>query len=150
MLQGFKRRAAIGCGLSLFFLQSSCAALYKVQLSDVDADSGHSRPLSVKVSETTVDLREVAGVAKNLGKATAAKGLGRAGSALDTYLMFFQWGPRTGTVVYNEFYALGVPESLAELCKDGYLSNITSVREAKDYPIVKGEIVRVDASCIQP
>ncbi len=150
MLKGFERLLPFASGLFLCLMQTSCAALFKVQLSDVDARTANARPISVKVSETTVDLREAAGLAKDIGKFSGAKNLGKAGNALDTYVTLFQWGPRTGAPVYNEFYARAITESLADLCKTGYLSNITSVREARQYPIVKGEIVRVDASCIQP
>lgn len=147
-------RSARGATLPLLLLLhvSGCAALYKVQLSDIEANrgKGQAKPVSVKVSQTTVNLKEIADIAGAVGRANRSKGLNGASRALDTYTSLFQFGPRTGTPVYNEYYAREIPELLAAECKNGRLINLTSVREARDYPIVKGEIVRVDALCVQP
>lgn len=128
---------------------SGCAVLYKVQLSDME-QAPRGKPISVKVSEMTVDFGEAAQVAGRLGSAAGSKGmqsLGRAGSAYETY---FQFGPRTGAPVFNEFYAREIPERLTAECKSGYLTNIMSIRESRDYSFIKGQIVRVDATCVQP
>lgn len=130
------------------FLNSGCAALYKVQLSDVESTRG--RLVSVKVSETTVDFGEAASIAKGLGRSAGSRGMQNVGKGLETYQTLFQFGPRTGAPVYNEFYAREIPERLAAECKGGYLTNITSIRESREYPVIKGQIVRVDATCIQP
>ena len=131
----------------VLFAMTGCAALHRTQLSDIEPRKGHH--ISVKVSETTVDLREIASLAKMTGKAFNNKGLAGAGRGLDTYTELFQFGPRTGTPVYNELYARCVPEMLREKCPKGHLANIMSVREAREYPVVKGEIVRIEADCIK-
>ena len=145
-------RSALSWGaLGFLLLQlNGCAALYKVQLSDIESGQRKAEPVSIRVSETTVNLQEVAGIARGVGRAANSNALKGAGSAIDTYVALFQYGPRTGTPVYNEVYAREVPELLAAACKNGRLINITSVREARNYPVVKGEIVRVDALCAQP
>lgn len=131
------------------FLSSGCAVLYKVQLSDLDG-TARGRPVSVKVSESTVDFGEASSIAKNLGRSSGSRGMQGMGKGLETYQTLFQFGPRTGAPVFNEFYAREVPESLAAACKGGYLTNVTSIRESRDYPVVKGQIIRIDASCVQP
>lgn len=131
--------ATLGC-------LSGCAALHRVMLSDVESRAG-GRRISVKVSETTVDLGELADTAKFLGKASGEQGLGAAGDIIEYYQLFFQWGPRTGVPVFNEKYARKVPEMLEAKCPGGRVTNIVSVREAREYPIIKGEIVRIDALC---
>lgn len=130
-------------------INSGCAVLYRVQLSDVES-GGRGRPVSVKVSENTVDFGEVSRLAKGLGKSAGSRGLQSIGKGADTYEQLFQFGPRTGAPVFNEFYAREVPERLAAECKNGYLTNITSIRESREYPVIKGQIVRVDATCVQP
>jgi hypothetical protein len=128
---------------------SGCAVLYKVQLSDIE-HTARGKPVSVKVSEMTVDFGEAARVAGRLGAAAGSRGMqsiGRAGSAYESY---FQFGPKTGTPVFNEFYAREIPERLTAECKAGYLTNIISIRESRDYSFIKGQIVRVDATCVQP
>ena len=129
-------------------LISGCAALYRVQLSDVAAKTDHMKPVSVKVSETTVNFREIGQIMKGVGKAVGSKPMQGAGKAFEYYETLFQWGPRTGTPVFNEFYARDIADRLAASCKAGYLTDITSIREARDYPVVKGEIVRIDATCV--
>lgn len=133
---------------AVLFLGTGCAVLYKVQLSDVASEKG--RPISIKVSETTVDFGEIAGIAKGLGRSAGSRGMQGIGRAAETYETLFQFGPRTGAPVFNEFYAREIPERLAAECKNGYISNVTSIREERSYPVIKGQIVRIDAICIQP
>ena len=135
--------------LTLIFGHYGCAVLHSAQLGDLEPiDQKNSQRISVKVSETTLDLREIAGLAKIGGDVFASRGLSSAGSAVDTYTAVFQFGPRTGTPVFNELYARFVPELLREKCPKGHLANIVSIRETRSYPVVKGEIVRIDADCI--
>lgn len=128
-------------------LSSGCAVLHKVQLSDIDA-SGKGQPISIKVSEDTVDFGELGAIAKGVGRNFKSKGAREVGGVFEAYTLFFQFGPRTGTPVFNELYARQVPEALAAACKKGYLSNVLSIRETRSYPVVKGEIVRIDALCM--
>ena len=130
-------------------LNSGCAVLYKVQLSDLDY-APRGKPVSIKVSETTVDFGEAARVAGKLGAAAGSRGLQNIGGAAEHYETYFQFGPRTGTPVFNEFYARTVPEQLSGECKGGYLTNVISIRESREYSFIKGQIVRVDATCVQP
>lgn len=130
-------------------LNSGCAVLYKVQLSDQEY-TPRGKPVSIKVSEMTVDFGEAARVAGKLGAASGSRGLQGIGRITENYETFFQFGPRTGTPVFNEFYARTVPELLAGECKGGYLTNVTSIRESREYSFIKGQIVRVDATCVQP
>ncbi|MBC7533745.1 MAG: hypothetical protein H7318_19430 [Oligoflexus sp.] len=135
------RHLSLVCLLSL---SSSCAVLHKVQLSDLSAGK-KTTPISIRVSESTVDFGELSTLAGAVGKSNPRfKG---TDDALSTYKALFQFGPRTGTPVFNDAYAHLIPEALAAKCPKGYLSDITSVRETRSYPIIKGEIVRVDALC---
>ncbi len=128
-------------------LTSGCAVLHKVQLTDVEGNS-NGRRISIKVSENTVNIREVADLVRRLGRASRSKTIGSSGNALENYTAF-QFGPRTGTPVFNEFYVRDLAERLQEKCKKGRLANIVSVRESREYPVIKGEIVRIDARCLR-
>jgi hypothetical protein len=130
-------------------MNSGCAVLYKVQLSDLE-HAPRGKAVSIKVSEMTVDFGDVRRIANRLGKSSASHGMRGVGKAAGSYETLFQFGPRTGAPVFNEFYAREVPERLAAECKNGYLTNVTSLRESRDYPVIKGQIVRVDATCVQP
>jgi hypothetical protein len=124
-----------------------CAVLHKTQLSDIDPP-GKAKRVSIKVSETTVDLNEIADLAKMSGQVFKSKAADNLGEAINTYTALFQFGPRTGTPVYTEEYARFVPEMLRKECPTGHVTNILSTRETRSYPVVKGEIVRVDADCV--
>lgn len=126
----------------------ACAYLHKVQLAEVEGGVSHGRKVSVKVSETTLDFREAGQIAQGVGKYSGSRSIGELGKIAEMYATFFQWGPKTGAPVFNELYARKIPEALAARCKGGRLANIISVREAREYPVIKGEIVRVDAVCI--
>lgn len=150
MMQSVKTAFRLSLWTSVSLLLSSCAVLHKVQLSDVEARRGRQSPVSVRVSETTVDLKEISDIAGALGRSSKSNTLKSGSDALNTYTTLFQFGPRTGTPVYNEYYARLIPEMLAAECKGGRLSNIVSVRETRSYPVVKGEIIRIDAICTKP
>lgn len=148
MFQLVKRAPMLGLVLPLSFLLQSCAVLHKAQLGDIDGRSGKKgTPISVKVSETTVDFGEAARIAHNIGGSKS--GASALGDAASTYEAYFQYGPRTGTPVFNELYARSVPNELAEKCPGGHITDMISIRETRAYPVVKGEIVRVDAVCIK-
>lgn len=125
-----------------------CAYLHRVQLAEVEPPSAGGRKLSVKVSETTIDFREAGQLAKDIGKFSNSRPLGEAGKIMEMYAMLFQYGPRTGAPVFNETYAREIPEALASRCRHGRIANVVSVREAREYPVVKGEIVRIEALCL--
>ena len=129
-------------------LTSGCAVLHKVQLTDVEGNS-NGRRISIKVSENTVNIREVADLVRRFGGASRSKTIGSPGNASENYTGLFQFGPRTGTPVFNEFYVRDLAERLQEKCKKGRLANIVSMRESREYPVIKGEIVRIDARCLR-
>src|SRR4051794_34662336 len=87
---------------------TSCAALHKTQLGDVEP-ANRAKHVSVKVSETTLDIREMGELAKFGGHAFKSKGASTLGKRLEAYTTLFQFGPRTGTPVYNEEYARFIP-----------------------------------------
>ena len=72
-------------GLALAGILPACAVLHKAQLGDVDGRS--ARPgshISIKVSESTVDLGEAASVARSLGgKKSGANAVGDAATIDD-------------------------------------------------------------------
>lgn len=126
---------------------ASCAYLHSVMLSDVESRRSSAKKIDFKVSETTIDFQELARLGKSLGEIKKAKDLVKVSEALDTYTMLFQWGPRTGAPVFNAYYARAIPEMLQAKCPGGHLSDIVSIRESREYPVVKGEIIRVQALC---
>ncbi|MEO5666506.1 MAG: hypothetical protein ABIR96_00460 [Bdellovibrionota bacterium] len=127
-------------------LLAGCAQLHHVQLSDFSDRKGQaSKPIDIKVSETGVNLQEIADTAKIFSR--TQKGNEQIQQVQDM-IALFQTGPRTGNPVYVENYWRALPEMIKTECPSGRLTNIMSVRETRKYPIVSGEIVRIKATCL--
>jgi hypothetical protein len=125
---------------------TNCAVLHHIQVSDIDNTSGYVKvPIEVKVSETGVDMKQI----ENLARATNSKGGDQAGDAA-AFIQYFQMGPRTGAPVYTDKYAEKIIYQLHTQCPSGRISGVTSIRETRDYSIIKGEIVKVTAFCLRP
>lgn len=128
------------------FAVSGCAILFKVQLSDIES-RGKGEPISIIVSETAIDFQQAGKILESVGRAAKHKKMQDAGGSFDAITSMFQFGPRTGVPVFSDIYASQVGVQLVEKCKGGHLANIISIREARSYPVVSGQIVRIDATC---
>jgi len=124
---------------------SGCAVLYSVQLGEIDGMVEHSdaKFFEIVVSELGLNIDEAAGVAK----AFASEGARKEIDGMRDVIGMFQVGPRTGNPVYNEAFADGILDQLKQRCPTGKISNLVSIREAADYPVVSGEIVKITGYC---
>lgn len=132
--------------LGAVLLLSACARLDHVQINDIDQSQGTLTPISVKTSENAVELAAVAGIAAAVTKNEHAQ---QNLKELRDILALMNMGPRTGNPVFNETYAEKVLSQLYSQCPSGNITGISNVREARSYGPVSGEIVRIDAFCIQ-
>lgn len=132
--------------LSALFL-SGCAVLHHVQLSDIDNRSQFVMvPIEVKVSEVGVDIGE----AKNISQAVLRnKNDQRAAGDIATLIQYFQMGPKTGAPVYSDKYAEKVIYQLHTQCPSGKITGVQSIRETREYPVIKGEIVKITGFCLR-
>lgn len=121
---------------------SSCSHLYSVQLGDIEDREGSYENFEIKVSEVGINTEEAGQVIDTFS--------GRdEGSTINDIIELFQQGPRTGNPVYNEKYAENIHEVLLKKCPDGRVSNLTSVREARKYPVISGEIIKITGTCFR-
>lgn len=115
---------------------SSCAVLHHVQVGSIDNTQAPEEivtPFDIKVSETGVNTDEAGSLSNQNEIATA--------------IALFQMGDRTGNPVYNEKYAEGIIHSILEKCPSGKITNLMSIREARKYPVISGEIVKITGVC---
>lgn len=131
--------------LTAILLVSACARIDHVQVGDIDQSRGKLKPISVKVSENTVDIDTTLTLANAMTNSNSGSD---DIEALQTIWALLNMGPRTGTPVFNDKYAQNVLEQLYAQCSSGQLTAIRSIREANDYAVASGEIVRIDADCI--
>ena len=118
---------------------SGCAQLYKVQIGNT-MPMHKGKRFEVKVSETAIDLDEAKQLTRSLSKSK------RNDHFFDTIAMF-QIGPRTGVPVFNEKYARNIRNLIFKKCPSGKIANLTSIREARKYPVISGEIVKITGYC---
>ncbi|MGZ3744912.1 MAG: hypothetical protein ACXWRE_09715 [Pseudobdellovibrionaceae bacterium] len=127
---------------------SGCAVLHHVQLSDIDNRSSKFAmvPIEVKVSEMGVDL----GDAKSIAQATLANQRDRQSAGdIASIIQSFQMGPHTGAPVYSDKYAEKLIYQLHTQCPSGKITGVQSVRESREYPVIKGEIVKITGYCLR-
>lgn len=127
---------------------SSCAALYHVQVSDIK-DARRARVIDVKLSETAFDIK---GAMKTINRYYRSKAINKDAQQLhdnvDAALALINYGPKTGTPVFTDKYSDYLLDAIIEKCQSGKITGLTSVREARNYPYISGEIINVRGFCI--
>ena len=131
--------------IGALLLLGACARLDHVQIGDIDQTQGQLTPISVKVSETAIELAVVAGAAAELVKNSKHN---QQLQEIRNILALINTGPRTGNPVFNDEYAQNALFNLHQQCATGNITGIRSIREAKGFGPVSGEIVRINAFCI--
>jgi hypothetical protein len=127
---------------------SGCAQLHAVQLGDIDSSRGTLRPFEVKVSETGVSQEEAAGIASGIAAAAGSRETAGGIGAASGVISLFNFGPRTGNPVFSDTYADGLWELVSAHCPSGRVTGLIAVREQRKYPVISGEIVKIQGYCI--
>jgi hypothetical protein len=133
--------------MGLGLLLAGCAQLHHVQLSDISnrTNSSSRKDIDIKLSETGVNLQEIADIAKAFSRSEKSS---QQIQEVQNIIALFQMGPVTGNPVYVENYWKGIPQMLEAECPSGRITGVTSIRETRKYPVVSGEIVRIKATCL--
>ncbi len=127
--------------LSAALAVTGCASLHRAQLDEIDATRGHLEPFEIHVSETGVDVKAIGTVAS---VATRSK----APSQIASIVALFQFGPKTGDVVYDDTFADHVADAILDRCPSARVTGLLSLRESTRYYAVSGEYVTVRGFCI--
>lgn len=128
------------------FLCSSCAVLHNVQIGEIESSTEMvATPFEIKVSEFGIDLNDV----KAISNAAMSKGdANRSNDALQA-LQYFQMGPHTGAGVYSIAYVDHMERKIRQQCPSGRITGLMSIRESAQYPVIKGEIVKIKGYCLK-
>ncbi|MCK6597386.1 MAG: hypothetical protein L6Q37_03410 [Bdellovibrionaceae bacterium] len=125
---------------------SSCAYLHHVQVGEIDSTGDNDLiPFEIKVSEFGIDLNDAKSTSKILMNSKNSK---QADEIL-TMLQYFQMGPKTGAPVFSVAYVNHLENKIRENCPSGRVTGIMSIREARQYPVIKGEIVKIKGYCLR-
>jgi hypothetical protein len=118
-----------------------CVSLHRAQLDEIDAQQGRLEPFEIHVSETGVDTKAVGALA------SAATQSSRP-SQIASLVALFQFGPKTGDVVYDDAFADVVAQRILARCPSARVTGLVSLRESAKYYAVSGEYVTVRGYCI--
>jgi hypothetical protein len=118
-----------------------CATLHRAQLDEIDAQHGRLEPFEIHVSETGVDVKAV-------GQIASAAMHSSKPSQVANIVALFQFGPKTGDVVYDDKFADVVAEEILARCPSAHVTGLMSLRESTKYYAVSGEYVTVRGYCI--
>lgn len=131
--------------VALLFL-SGCTILHKTQIGEIDSKAiSHGQRFEILLSETGVNLKEAAQIARAF---TNSSQTSNQIKEVEEFISYFQMGPRTGNMVFNDRYADAVPQILLTKCPSGRISNLMCIRETAKYPVVSGEIVKIIGYCL--
>ncbi|MBL7543516.1 MAG: hypothetical protein JNL11_06845 [Bdellovibrionaceae bacterium] len=133
----------------LFFgimVLAGCAALHHVQVGEIESSTNWvSVPFEIKVSEFGVDLNDAKAASSILVNQRDAD---KANDVL-TFIQYFQMGPHTGAGVYSISYVDHMENKIRQQCPSGRITGLMSIRETAQYPIIKGEIVKIKGFCLK-
>ena len=123
---------------------TGCSVLHHTQLGEVDADAVlNGRKFDINVSNIGFQTSEASGIASLFLNEKQNSILGYAELAV----ALFQMGPRTGNTVFSDKYANVILKRLKDECPNGEISGLTLIREAKKYPVLAKEIVKITGYC---
>ena len=127
----------LGFAPSLF----GCATLHRAQLDEIDGQHAHLVPFEIHVSETGVNTKAIGQIASFAMKSSKP-------SQIASIVGLFQYGPKTGNVVYDDQFADVIAETILERCPTARVTGLMSLRESTNYYAVSGEYVTVRGYCI--
>jgi hypothetical protein len=118
-----------------------CASLHHAQLDEIDAQHGRLEPFEIHVSETGVNTKAIGTIASVATHSSRP-------SQIANLVALFQFGPKTGNVVYDDKFADVVAQLILERCPSARVTGLVSLRESTNYYAVSGEYVTVRGYCI--
>ena len=130
--------------IAAFGLLTACARLDHVQIGEIDQSQGTLIPFNVQVSQFGFEVAAAAELGRAVSKGRTAEQF----QQLRDILALMNMGPRTGNPVYDDEYANKIMDYIYAECPTGKMTGLTSVREAKAFGAVSGEIVRLSGYCI--
>jgi hypothetical protein len=120
---------------------SGCAHLHRAQLDEIDTQHGILRPFEIHVSETGVSAQAVGTIASIATRSARP-------SQLAAIISLFEFGPKTGEVVFDDTFADNVAEEILARCPSARVTGLMSLRESTNYYAVSGEYVTVRGFCV--
>jgi hypothetical protein len=126
-------------------LLTSCAYLYHIQIGDIDDRNIISKQyFEIKTNEFGLNLDETSKIIKIF----ASKAGRKKADKIKGIIALTQIGPKTGNPIYNEDYGKNILSLLKQKCPNGIISQLTSIREHRNYIAISGEIIKITGYCL--
>ncbi|TGN07022.1 hypothetical protein [Leptospira ilyithenensis] len=131
---------------------TGCAVLHHYSLGDIDnRSSSKPKPFTIMVSEKGINLNE--GLALVQGGLYASNSSSNADAIKDIeyvklMITLSTMGPRTGAMTFVKNYTDTIPDLLYKECPSGNITGLRSVRETAQYPVITGEIIKIEGYCL--
>ena len=127
--------------LALLPASAGCVSLPHAQRDENDAQQGRHQPIDIHVSVTGVNTKAVGAVASVALHSSKP-------SQIASLVALFQFGPKTGDVVFDDRFADGVALAILDRCPSARVTGLVSMRESTKYYAISGEYVTVRGFCI--
>lgn len=129
-----------------------CAFPHRYTIGDIDNTSSKRKHFQIMVSELGYNFEEGLTIAQ--GALYASNSEANMESIRDieyvkTAIALSTMGPVTGRKVFNGKYADELTNIIYQHCKSGKIVNLQNIRESAKYPVVSGEIVRIEGDCLE-
>ena len=129
-----------------------CAFPHHFTMGDLDGTSGKRNHFQVLVSETGFSFEEGLTIAQAgllAANRNANMNTARDIQYVKTIIALSTMGPVTGRKTFNNTYADELADIVYQHCKSGKIVNLKNIRESARYPVVSGEIVRIEGDCLE-
>ncbi|MEI8027015.1 MAG: hypothetical protein WCI18_11765 [Pseudomonadota bacterium] len=122
----------------VFCTSVGCIELHSVQVGDI---VGSGKKLKVEVSDLGIDMD------KSLKLAGRVTNKNESAQKLSSIIALFQYGPRTGNVIYRPQIWTNISPDLRAQCMNGEVNGLISTREFRNFNFVSTEMARVTGYC---
>jgi hypothetical protein len=137
---------------SLILFAFSCAFPHNITFGDIDNTSSKRKPFKVLISERGYDFAqgiEIAQAGLLAANTKANMDSVRELQYVKLIIDLSTMGPVTGRKSFNGDYANGLTDIIFQHCKSGKIVNLKNIRESAIYPVVSGEIIRIEGECLE-
>jgi hypothetical protein len=132
-------------GLATGLLLTNCAQLHSAKIGERRLPPENATPFDSKVNEIGFNMQEATEVVKMIGQGNTK--VNEGADTLQTLWDLISFGPKTGNTVFDDKYADESGKVSRLKCSPEKTVGVVSYRETRKYPVLSGEIVKIEGLC---
>jgi hypothetical protein len=144
--------SVVSCLIVVHLLYSNCAIPHRYTIGDLDATNAPKKHFKILVSERGYNFESgITVVQAGLLSANQSANMEAARDLefVKILITLSTMGPVTGRKTFNSNYANDLSDIIYQHCRSGKIINLQSIRESAVYPVVSGEIARIEGDCLE-